>query len=74
MIIKTNSEIVKCFCEKDSENIRIMSSTDKIPNIDENKGLLDPSQNSNNIHIIKSSPTKDAEGKKWFFLSLIYIK
>lgn len=39
-----------------------MSPTDKIPNIDESKVLLESSQNSNNIQIIKSSPTKDAEG------------
>ena len=50
-----------------------MSSTDKVPNIDENKGLLESSQNSNNIHIIKSSPKKDAEGKELFFFSLIQI-
>jgi len=39
--------------------VKIMS-TEKIPK--ENEGLLGSTQNSNNIHIIKSSTTKDSEG------------
>ena len=45
--------------------VKIMS-TEKIPK--ENEGLLGSTQNSNNIHIIKSSTTKDSEGKADVFL------
>ena len=50
--------------------VKIMS-TEKIPR--ENEGLLGSTQNSNNIHIIKSSTTKDSEGKTDFFFSLEFL-
>ena len=56
--------------ENSEKNLRNTSQTDKIPNGDESKVLLESSQNSNNIHIIKSSSTKDAEGKKTFFFTM----
>ena len=61
--VKKRREIV--FLWQKQFFVKIMS-TEKIPK--ENEGLLGSTQNSNNIHIIKSSTTKDSEGKTDVFL------